>query len=535
MAKTFYLVNPAAETPTYFGAEVFEHWGLRPATNIADLAMTTVAALAPADWDISMVDEHSAPVDYDIECDFVGITGKVTQVPGMIRVADEFRRRGRTVIFGGPFASLSPDVVRSHCDVLVIGEIEGIAETLFADLDSGDYLSEYVAERPDLSNSPIPRWDLYKNDRALTGCIQTSRGCPFECEFCDVIVYLGRKQRHKPVENVIAELESLYALGYRQIFLADDNFTAYRKKATAILEALRDWQLEHADDPVGFSTQVSIDVAKDDKVMALLGEAGVTWVFIGIETPNVESLKETHKRQNLGVDLVTQVDRFFEHGIQVTGGMIVGFDNDKHDIFRIQYEFAQRTPIPIFSLGALVAPAATPLHERISAAGRLIEDAPEVQGSPLDTNIVPVNMSGAELRAGLDWLVNKIYSPEAFADRVVQMIERLGPQRGPFRSGRITNRTGRDIDSDVPLMLKKLMRTGKAERRMWLRIYQAMQARPETEPMVMAAMYGYGQVRCVYDAGQLWEPVLAQQPPPFVGAAEGEGGEGQAAVASAGA
>jgi len=162
-------------------------------------------------------------------------------------------------------------------------------------------------------------WDIYPNDRALSGTLQTSRGCPFECEFCDVIQYLGRRQRHKSVAQVLRELDALYRIGYRFVFLADDNFTAYRTRAKELLVALRDWNAQQERGEVGFTTQVSIDAAKDEELLKLCAEAGLTHVFIGIETPNEDSLRETKKHQNLRINLADQVQRFLDHGIAVTG------------------------------------------------------------------------------------------------------------------------------------------------------------------------------------------------------------------------
>ncbi len=201
MSKSLYLINPCPASPSYFGAESFARWGYDPAQAIADLATVTVAALAPSDWQVTVCEEHVEPIDFDTDADFIGITGKVIQGQRMNEVADEFRRRGKTVLIGGPHASLSPEAVRGHCDVLVIGELEAIAEDFFADLEQGTWQAEYTAEKPDLETSPLPRFDLYPNSRILSGCLQTSRGCPFECEFCDVIQYLGRKQRHKSVDQ----------------------------------------------------------------------------------------------------------------------------------------------------------------------------------------------------------------------------------------------------------------------------------------------------------------------------------------------
>jgi radical SAM superfamily enzyme YgiQ (UPF0313 family) len=353
-----YLINPAADLPTsYFGAEVFAARLRRPAVMIADLAMPTLAALAPRDFEVFLCDEHLTPVDFDLAADFVAITGKVTQAPRMIALAREFRRRGKIVLFGGPHASLSPETLRPHCDVLVRGEIEEIGEELFADLREGCWKDEYVGTRPDLARSPVPRWDLYPNQRALLGTVQTSRGCPYDCEFCDVIQYLGRKQRHKPPDQVLRELDQLYRFGYRQVFLADDNFTIYRARTRELLDALRDWNARQTAGHVTFMTQVSLDVAADDDLLRRCAAAGLTHFFIGIETPNADSLREARKPQNLKRDMVGDVEHVLSHGISVSGGLIAGFDSDGPDIFDRQYDFAMRLPVPVYSVGALVAPA----------------------------------------------------------------------------------------------------------------------------------------------------------------------------------
>jgi radical SAM superfamily enzyme YgiQ (UPF0313 family) len=525
MSRSLYLINPKSEAPTYFGAEVFEGQGLVAAQANADLATVTVAALAPRDWQISVCDEHVEPIDFDHPADFIGLTGKVTQEHRMLEIAQEFRRRGKTVLIGGPYASLSPDFVRGHCDVLVIGELEAIAEEFFADLESGNWKAEYVAEKPELDTSPTPRWDLYNNDRALLGSVQTSRGCPFECEFCDVIQYLGRKQRHKPLDHVIAELDVLYDLGYRNVFLADDNFTVYRKRAKELLAALGEWNRKRPDGPMAFGTQLSIDATRDPEVMQLVAESGMTWVFIGIETPNVESLKETKKRQNVGVDLVRDVEVFLEHGVAVIGGMIVGFDNDGLDIFERQYDFAMRTPIPIFTLGALVAPHATPLYDRMEKDERL-HATEEYAGAPWETNIIPSQMTREEMLEGLRWLCNTLYSIDNFEKRTLRMIEVMGPQRGPFEAGYARQKDPRQVEREAIALLNKFVRQGKRERRMAANVFEAMAEKPGSEPAVMLALFRYAQVRHLYEKGNFWEPRLSDGLPfaPSPGAVPAQGG-----------
>ena len=510
MAKTLYLINPRPAIPSYFGAEAFAHHGYPAGQAIADLATCTVAALAPADWEVRICEEYVEEIDFDFDADFVGLTGKVNQGQRMIEVADAFRRRGKTVLIGGPHASLSPEAVREHCDILLIGELESIASELFADLEASTWKSEYIASKPNLDSSPLPRFELYPNERALSGCVQTSRGCPFECEFCDVIQYLGRAQRHKSVEQILVELDAVYEAGYRAVFLADDNFTVYRKRTREVLVGLRDWNAGRPDGPVAFHTQVSIDAARDTEIMQLCGEAGLTRMFIGIETPNEESLKETKKRQNMGIDLNEQVQIFLDHGISVTGGMIVGFDHDGPDIFERQLEFAMSTPVPIFTLGALVAPAATPLYDRMKESGRLVVDGSETQGV-WNTNIMPTLMSREDLFYGLKWLGNQLYHPAHFARRVVNMIERMGPQLGPFKPG-YTPHKPRAVEAQALGVIRKLIAHGSEEKQMWKSISTALADNPGAGPAVMNSLFSYAQVRCLYDASRFWEPEIVDRP-----------------------
>jgi len=505
MAKSIHLINPAADSVSYYGTEIFSASGLEPVSYMLDLTTATVAGLVPDDFEVSLCDETVQEVDFDVAADFIGITGKVSQWKRMQEIARRFRDRGKTVLIGGPHASLCPDLVRPHCDVLVRGEIEDIADELFSDLRDGTWKEEYIGTKTDLSRTPMPRLDLYPNDRALLGSIQTSRGCPFQCEFCDVIQYQGRKQRHKPVGRVIEELDQLYAYGYRYVFIADDNFTACRARVRELLAAVRDWNRERPGRSMGFCAQVSIDSARDDDLLQLLSDAGIVEVFIGIETPNEDSLREVKKRQNLKLDLVEQVERFLKFGIKVTGGMIVGFDADDPGIFQRQYEFAMSSPVPIFTLGPLVAPAATPLHARLEREGRLIEGESETVGGIWVTNVIPKKMTRDELLDGVKWLCNKLYDPRAYRKRIMRLVEVLNT-----RNGARPSEDKSEIDPPRPVelqgieLIRRLALKGPSEARLVWKVLFTVMRHPELKEAISWYLIAYMQFRHAYDLGNVW-------------------------------
>jgi radical SAM superfamily enzyme YgiQ (UPF0313 family) len=516
VAPSIYLINPRSDAPFYFGTEVHAARGFGPTLLLADAALPTVAAMAPPDFDVTLCDEAISPVDFDTTADFVGITGKISQEGRMIDLAREFRTRGKIVIFGGPYASLAPDRFRGECDILVQGELENIAGQFFSDLRSGAWQPEYIGDKPDLRESPIPRWDLYPNHRALSGTLQTSRGCPFECEFCDVIQYLGRKQRHKSPEQVLAELDELYRIGYRIVFLADDNLTVYRARAKELLRAIRDWNDSRTEGRVSFSTQASIDCARDPEILKLCSEAGMATIYVGIETPNADSLKETKKRQNIGVDMAETLSRFSANGIMVSGGMMLGFDSDTRDIFEQQYEFGMSLPVPMFMITPLSAPVATPLYSRLLAENRLVERRREsAPVLPWSTNIIPKQMTYDELVHGVRWLCNRLYRPAAFEHRVARFIDQYKPPEPRGNSRGEHNVPQREVDAQRLELTRHVTRLGPAEATMAARLQARLIRKPAALPLVLLAMGYYMQIRHMYQTSGLWDPALGAQPRPL--------------------
>lgn len=404
---------------------------------IPNLALPTLAALVPPGIDVVFVDEDVDPVPLDGDWDLVALTGYLSQAPRMVELAREFRRRGRLVAIGGPYASLSPASVRPHCDVLFVGEGEHTWPTFLADWQAGSWRSEYRADgMVDIDDSPLPAIELLHPGAYWIGVVQTSRGCPYQCEFCDVIVYLGRRQRHKRPERVVQELERFHAAGYRSVFLSDDNLTAHPARAAAIMGAVRDWN-RSLDEPVYLATQLSVDVVEHPELLALLAEAGLRHAFVGLETPSPEALLEARKPQNLRADLVGGVHSLHRHGIMVNGGIICGFDADTLETFGLLHDFVQAAGFPMVNLNMLRAPEGTPLEARLAAEGRLRGD--HVELGAFDTNVIPARMSVSELRAGTAWLANRLFAPGPLLERFERLAAQLPEGERGIRPEQGTN------------------------------------------------------------------------------------------------
>jgi radical SAM superfamily enzyme YgiQ (UPF0313 family) len=385
-----------------------------------NLSMPTIAGLTPPEHEVTLCDENVEDVDFDVEADIVGITGYIIHRERMFELIDAFRARGRFVVVGGPYASLCPEDLRGRCDVLFVDEAEETWPQFLRDYDAAAWRPEYVpAEKPELTTAPTPRFDLLKVDRYHALTIQFARGCPFNCEFCDIIVVYGRRPRAKSVPQVMAEIEECHRLGARQVFLVDDNFIGNKKLAKELLRAIAAWSDAHGH-PIHFNTEVSLNVAQDDELLELMRAAHFTTVFIGIETPRPASLVETHKTQNLRGDLVSNVRRVQSYGIQVQAGMIVGFDHDDETIFDEQLRFIQEARIPVSMTGMLQAMPKTPLHARVAAEGRLVGESSGDQF--VLSNILPRSMSRLELYRGYRELVSTLYDFRVFRQRALDYL-----------------------------------------------------------------------------------------------------------------
>jgi radical SAM superfamily enzyme YgiQ (UPF0313 family) len=364
-------------------------------------------------------------VPLDPDADIVGVCGMGVQFGRQKELLEYYRSRGHYVVAGGSYGSLCPEEYEALAATVVAGEAEYIWKQFCADFERGEPKRLYhETGTVDLADSPVPRFDLLKLQRYSNTTLQFSRGCPFRCEFCDIIVMFGRKPRTKSVEQIGAELDVLREQGVRRVFFVDDNLIGHLPLCKKLLRYLKEYQERHQY-TFSFGTEASLNLAQDKELLQLFREANFSWVFIGIESPDPASLKETLKTQNLHEDILTSVRRIYENGIDVLAGFIIGFDNDTLDTFELQYRFITDAGIQSAMIGLLTALPKTPLYERIEKAGRLIPDPGLNENTRAATNIVPKNMDYDAMVAAYQDLYRRLLSDKEIALRIRNKVRYL--------------------------------------------------------------------------------------------------------------
>ena len=368
--------------------------------------------LTPPEHTVTLIDENVEAIDYErcARADIVGITGMSVQRFRMREILTELKRRGCFTAVGGPLVTVQEDYFDGLADVIFIGEAEETWPQFLNEWKQGLHQFRYEQlEKSDMAKVPTPRFDKLKMRHYAYGSMQISRGCPFQCEFCDIIVTFGRRPRLKNIGQIIAELEALRAEGMKIVFVVDDNLIGNKKEIKKVLREMADWQLRNKY-PLTLFTEASIDLADDAELMELMVEANFISVFVGIESPNEDSLREAKKYQNVrdGGTLVEKVRRIQDSGMEVWCGMIIGFDNDDETIFDRQVQFLEQSRVSIAMTGMLYAIRKTPLHARLAAEGRLDHaDQPE-----FGTNVIPLKLGREELRDGWFKVMNDLYQTE---------------------------------------------------------------------------------------------------------------------------
>ena len=404
-------------------------------TDQPPLGLLTVAALCPKNWTLRLIDRSFEDLlDTDILwADLVMVSGMRVQKDDIRETLLTARALGKRTMIGGPFASSEPELLLSLADHLVVGEPDEIFHEIAADVERGSAKRLYVVkDKPDVSKTPPPRFDLLKIEKYASMAVQFSRGCPFQCEFCDIITIYGRKPRTKRPSQLLAELDVLFELGWReQVFIVDDNFIGNHKLALELALKLEEWQKSH-DYALLFYTEASIDLAQRPGLIEAMVKANFFYVFIGIESPSPKSLIEAKKFQNLRRDPLESI-RFIQcEGLWVTAGFIIGFDSDTEEIFEQQRDFIERAAIPWAMAGFLQAPPSTPLFDRMLKEGRLLMESTATSNfdPPNFRTLLPLSV----LLEGYRGILVSLYGASAFYDRCYRSLLQWNsrkPQKPP--------------------------------------------------------------------------------------------------------
>jgi radical SAM superfamily enzyme YgiQ (UPF0313 family) len=409
------------------------YWGLEHAlplfgkkANLPVACLPLLSALTPPEHRVTLLDENTAPLDFDqiARADIVGVTGMSVQRFRMREILTELKQRGAFTVVGGPWVTVKEDYFGEMADVIFVGEAEDTWPEFLREWQQCSHAGRYEQrEKTDMTRVPCPRYDQFDASNYMFGSLQISRGCPFQCEFCDIIVTFGRRPRLKSSAQVIAELEAMRKLGMEIVFIVDDNLIGNRHAIVSVLKEVVAWQKRNGY-PMAFFTEASLDLADHPDLLQLLTDANIQAVFIGIESPNPESLRETLKFQNLrqGGSIVEKVHRIQQAGMEVWTGMIVGFDHDDEQIFEAQYDFLRDARVVHALMGMLYAIPKTPLYDRLLAENRLDQDDIPEHG----TNVIPLGMSREALSEGYVLLMRRLNDPVAFFDRADSLYHNRG-------------------------------------------------------------------------------------------------------------
>ncbi|HEV2914617.1 MAG TPA: B12-binding domain-containing radical SAM protein [Pyrinomonadaceae bacterium] len=425
------LINPEYPDTYWSFRHALSFEGKRSA--FPPLGLLTVSALLPRSWERRLVDLNLRPLkSSEIEwADMIFLTAMLVQKDSLRSVVARCKALGKRIVIGGPYVTTNTESL-PDADHIFLGEAETTLPEFVADLERGQARRLYqAAERPPLSVTPVPDFSLIERKRYSAMSVQYSRGCPFNCEFCDIIEIYGRVPRTKSSGQMLAELDALLATGWHgTVFIVDDNFIGNKRNVKRLLPELAAWQ-ERNGRPFELLTEASVNLAEDDELLEGMRSAGFDRVFLGIETPVEESLIEAQKKQNIRGDLLDSVRKIQSYGMEVMGGFIVGFDTDPEDIFERQINFIRESAIPLAMVGLLTALPDTQLWRRLKREGRLLAESAG-NNTSIDLNFVP-KMDAARLIEGYQSVLRTIYKPSEYYRRALECLKRVPPVGGSFQ------------------------------------------------------------------------------------------------------
>lgn len=456
--------------------------------SLPPLGLLTVAALLPKEWEKKLVDITVTTLnDRDIKwADYVFISAMSIQKESVKKIITQCKELGAKIVAGGPLFTSGYEDFEDDVDYFILNEAEITLPLFLEDLKGGHLKHIYTSNQwVDIKKTPIPLWKLIDINKYATMCIQYSRGCPLNCDFCDVTFLFGHKMRIKTKDQILAELDSLYSQGWRGgVFIVDDNFIGNKKELkNKVLPAMINW-MEERKYPFTFNTQTTVSLSDDEELMRMMVQAGFVAVFVGIETPNEESLAECGKWQNKNRDLIACVKKIQKFGLAVNGGFIIGFDNDTPAIFERMIEFIQKSGIVSAMVGLLNAPRGTKLYQRLIRENRLLKESTG-DNTDLSINFIP-KMDYKALIDGYKRVLHTIYSPKCYYERVLTLLKNTKPfkkKRYQFHLYYLT------------ALLKSIWQLGiigKERVYYWKIFFWTLFRRPQLFPMaIIYAVYGF--------------------------------------------
>ncbi|HXQ84241.1 MAG TPA: B12-binding domain-containing radical SAM protein [Xanthobacteraceae bacterium] len=488
------MIYPKFATESFWNfSEACELVGARyPAT---PLGLITVAALLPKSWNVRLVNRNTEELtESDLAWADMAMTGGMLfQQADALRLIDMCRARGLPIVIGGPDATSSPHRY-AGANFRVLGEVEGVIHEFVAAWDEGKREGLFVAPKftIDVTKTPIPRFDLLKFEQYLYIGVQFSRGCPFTCEFCDIIELYGRSPRTKTHDQMLAELEALYQLGYRgHVDFVDDNLIGNKKAIKAFLPVLEKW-VERHDFPFEFSTEASLNLADDAELLAMLNRSNFFAVFVGIESPDEDTLMAMRKKQNMRRSIADSVHKIYRAGMFVTAGFILGFDTEKGSVAQPMIDLIEAAAIPIAMVGLLYALPNTQLTRRLAKEGRLHvghDASPEGKGDQCTAGVnYETKRPRLEILRDYREVLEEIYDPDAFCGRLERLSSMLdcSSRRKELPEGDIRRRMG-----TIRMVHELLSRLPEGRERFWKTFTTCVSSNPQSLRAIVSLMAFY--------------------------------------------